>query len=499
MSSSSDAISTPAASAAGSLLPGNRATQFLLAGLILIALSAVGLFTGSEADPARPFLGWLIGISFWLSILIGMLFLIMIWWLFDSGWSVVVRRQLEHAIGAFPYLALIFLPLVVLSLLASDTGTVPWIWMDGQATVPGGHGTVSSDVLYVHKSGFLDKGFFILRYLLYFGVWSMLAVGFRRWSFNMDRTGDHANVHHSRKLAALGLFLCAFATTFASIDWFKSLSYHWFSTMYGVWSMLAVGFRRWSFNMDRTGDHANVHHSRKLAALGLFLCAFATTFASIDWFKSLSYHWFSTMYGVWFFSACMRAALSATVLTMFYMASRPEGLKDILKPVHFYLMGCLMLAFTVFWAYISFSQYFLIYNANIPEETFWYNIREVGTDGLRNSWWWVSMGLIFLHFFVPFLFLLWYRNKFGSKLKFIAIWILVFHLLDLYWNIVPQKLATGDHGAYTIRSFGINWVDITMFLGVGAIVIWSFLRSTARERPLPIRDPRIEESINCHE
>ncbi|MFO7724916.1 MAG: hypothetical protein R6V45_05140 [Oceanipulchritudo sp.] len=435
MSSSSDAISTPAASAAGSLLPGNRATQFLLAGLILIALSAVGLFTGSEADPARPFLGWLIGISFWLSILIGMLFLIMIWWLFDSGWSVVVRRQLEHAIGAFPYLALIFLPLVVLSLLASDTGTVPWIWMDGQATVPGGHGTVSSDVLYVHKSGFLDKGFFILRYLLYFGVWSMLAVGFRRWSFNMDRTGDHANVHHSRKLAALGLFLCAFATTFASIDWFKSLSYHWFSTMYGVW----------------------------------------------------------------FFSACMRAALSATVLTMFYMASRPEGLKDILKPVHFYLMGCLMLAFTVFWAYISFSQYFLIYNANIPEETFWYNIREVGTDGLRNSWWWVSMGLIFLHFFVPFLFLLWYRNKFGSKLKFIAIWILVFHLLDLYWNIVPQKLATGDHGAYTIRSFGINWVDITMFLGVGAIVIWSFLRSTARERPLPIRDPRIEESINCHE
>ncbi|HKJ90119.1 MAG TPA: hypothetical protein VJ960_03230 [Oceanipulchritudo sp.] len=435
MSSSSDAISTPAAAAVGSRLPGNRATQFLLAGLILIALSVVGLFTGSEADPARPFLGWLIGISFWLSILIGMLFLLMIWWMFDSGWSVVVRRQLEHAISAFPYLALIFLPLVILSLLSSDSGTVPWIWMDGQAPVPGGHGTVSSDVLYVHKSGFLDKGFFILRYVLYFGVWSLLAIAFRRWSFNMDRTGDHANVHYSRKLAALGLFLCAFATTFASIDWFKSLSYHWFSTMYGVW----------------------------------------------------------------FFSACMRAALSATVLTMFYMASRPEGLKNILKPVHFYLMGCLMLAFTVFWAYISFSQYFLIYNANIPEETFWYNIREIGTDGLRNSWWWVSMALIFLHFFVPFLFLLWYRNKFGSKLKFIAIWILVFHLLDLYWNIVPQKLATDDHGTYAIRSFGISWVDITMFLGVGAVVIWSFLRSAAQERPLPIRDPRIEESINCHE
>ena len=213
----------------------------------------------------------------------------------------------------------------------------------------------------------------------------------------------------------------------------------------------------------------------------------------------LEYHWFSTMYGVWFFAASMRAALSATVLALFYMATREDGLKGIIKPVHFYLIGCIMLAFTVFWAYISFSQYFLIYNANIPEETFWYNMREMNSDGSKNSWWWVSMGLIFFHFFVPFLYLLWYKNKFSLRLRFIAIWILVFHLLDLYWNIVPQKLATDSHGGYTVRQFGISWIDVTMFLGVGAVVIWAFLKSAARERPIPIRDPRIEESINCHE
>lgn len=434
MSTSSDVISTNPG-LTRSKLPGNRALPFLIAGLVLIGLSFLGLFTGSEADPTRPFIGWILGISFWLSILIGMLFLLMIWWMFDSGWSVIVRRQLEHAIGAFPYLALIFLPLVVLSMIDPGSSTVPWIWMDQGALVPGGHGTVSQDVLYVAKLPYLDRFFFVARYFLYFAVWILLAFSFRKWSFNMDRTGDHGNVHRSRKLAAAGLFLCALATTFASIDWFKSLNYHWFSTMYGVW----------------------------------------------------------------FFSASMRAALSATVLAMFYMLSRPEGLKDILKPVHFYFMGCLMLAFTVFWAYISFSQYFLIYNANIPEETFWYNIRELGSDGLKNSWWWVSLGLVFMHFLVPFLFLLWYKNKFGARLKFIAIWILVFHLLDLYWNIVPQKLATDSHGGYTVRAFGINWVDVTMFLGVGAIVIWAFLKSAARERPIPIRDPRIEESINCHE
>jgi len=434
MSTTSDAISSGPA-LVGTATPGNWSKRFLIAGLVLIALSLAGLLVGSTEDPGRPFVGWILGISFWLSILIGMLFLMMIWWMFDSGWSVVIRRQMEHAISAFPYLGLIFLPLIVYSLIYGASDKVPWIWMNADALVPGGHGTVESDVLYVHKSPLLNTGFFVVRFAIYFIVWSGLAYLFRKWSFDMDRTGNHNNIHNARKLAAVGLFICAFATTFAAIDWFKSLNYHWFSTMYGIW----------------------------------------------------------------FFAASMRAALSATVLGMFYMITREDGLKHILKPAHFYLMGCIMLAFTVFWAYISFCQYFLIYNANIPEETFWYNMREVNHDGSKNSWWWVSLGLIFCHFFVPFLYLLWYKNKFATRLRNIAIWILVFHLLDLYWNIVPQKLATDSHGGYTVRQFGINWMDVTMFLGVGAIVIWAFLRSASRERPIPIRDPRIKESINCHE
>ena len=434
MSTSSDVVSTGVTASAASQ-PAGKAMRFLMLGLILIALSFVGLFTGSEVDPSRPFIGWLLGISFWLSILIGMLFLLMIWWMFDAGWAIIVRRQVEHAIGAFPYLALVFLPLILLSLFSAGSGQIPWIWMNSEAVVPGGHGNVAQDVLYVSKSGFLGQGFFVVRYAIYFGVWTLLALLFRKWSFDMDRTGDHANVHKSRRLAAVGLFLCAFATTFAAIDWFKSLNYHWFSTMYGVW----------------------------------------------------------------FFAASIRAALSAIVLILFYRGTCEGGLRGIVKPAHFYLVGCIMLAFTVFWAYISFSQYFLIYNANIPEETFWYNMREMNADGSKNSWWWVSLGLIFFHFFFPFLYLLWYKNKFSIRIRFIAIWILVFHLLDLYWNIVPQKISVDGHGGYTVRQFGISWVDVTMFLGVGAIVIWAFLKSMAKERPIPIRDPRIEESINCHE
>lgn len=418
--------------AAGS---GKQPGLFLYAGIALIAVSFALLFTGSAADPARPYAGWIIGITFWSSILVGMLFLLMIGWMFDAGWSVILRRHMEHAISAFPYIGLIFAPVVVLSLLKSSSAGIPWIWMDGAALVPGGHGTVAEDVLYVHKAPYLNQAFFVLRFVAIFAVWSGLA---------------------------------------------------WF-------------FRKWSFDMDRTGDHANVHRSRKLAAIGLFLCAFATTLAAVDWLKSLNYHWFSTMYGVWFFAASMRAALAALVLIMFYQLTREDGLKGILKPTHFYFVGCLMLAFTVFWAYISFSQYFLIYSANIPEETFWYNIREVNKDGSKNSWWWVSLALVFLHFLLPFLYLLFYNNKFGNRIKLAAIWILGFHLLDLYWNIVPQKLVYGGGNDYKVRGFGIHPVDVTMLLGVGAIVLWAYLRSAARERPIPIRDPRIQESIDLHE
>lgn len=434
MSTRSNFMTAGIAAASGQT--GQGANRFLTAGVVLMLISLAGLlFTTHAADPARPFMGWMVSVTFWLSILIGMQFLIMIWWMFDSGWSVIIRRQFEHMITAFPILGLLMLPLLILGLTDMESGKVAWVWMNLDAPVAGTNGVVADDVLYLHKAAYLNNGFFALRFVLYFAVWSGLA-----WAF-----------------------------------------------------------RRWSFDMDVTGDHKNVLYSRRLAAFGLFFSAFATSFAAIDWFMSLNFHWFSTMFGVWFFSASMRAGLSAGVLLLFYLASRSDGLKGIIKPAHFYLMGCIMLAFTVFWAYISFCQYFLIYSANIPEETFWYNIRELAKEGGKSSWWWVSMALMFLHFIFPFLWLLFRRNKENGRLKFIAIWILVFHLLDIYWNIIPQKLPAENLLGYLPRQFSFHWMDLTTFLGVGALVIWAYLRSASRHRPIPVRDPRINESLNCHE
>ncbi len=145
----------------------------------------------------------------------------------------------------------------------------------------------------------------------------------------------------------------------------------------------------------------------------------------------------------------------------------------------------------MFWAYVSFSQYFLIYNANIPEETFWYNMREQG------AWWWVSLGLIFGHFLFTFIYLLFYGNKVkASRMIFISIWILGFHMLDLYFNILPSKRE--NYEMFISYPFYITIWDIAAFLGIGGLCAWAFMRSWAKTQVIPVKDPRISESLHHH-
>ncbi len=406
---------------------------FLIVGIVALIASLGGLAYGVHSEEPRYFLGWLISTSFWLSLGLGFLFMIMLSYLFDAGWLVVLRRPLEHAVGGFKYMALIFLPLLLLGIAFAENDFVAWSWID-EARITATGDPVGEDPLYLHKAGYLDSAFFALRFIFYFGVWVLFAELLRQCSFRMDREGDPKYVHRARKLSAGGTIVCAIAVTFAAIDWFMSLEFHWFSTMYGVW----------------------------------------------------------------FFSSSMRGAICAMIILGF-LAATYGPLKGIYRGGHTYLLGCLLLAFTVFWAYISFSQYFLIYSANIPEEVFWYNIREIHADGTKNSWWWVSMGLIFGGFLIPFILLLWNRTKFGAAVVGVAIWALLFHLLDLYWNILPGKVWDAATGSYIVRQFDIHWMDVTTFVGIGAICVWAYLVSARRERAIPIRDPRIVESINCHE
>ncbi|MFT3828935.1 MAG: hypothetical protein QM691_04425 [Opitutaceae bacterium] len=425
MSSSAATFSSaPAAPApAGAALP-------LGLGIAGLVVAAAGFFVdGPQAAAA----GWLTALVFWTGIVLGMLFLIMLGYIFDAGWSIVLRRQLEHGVSAFKWLALLFLPLLLLSWFYQHD--LLWRWMnpDFDFASVGGHGTVSTDILYGKKSGFLSLGFFSVRAVAYFAIWIGLAAIFRRNSFAQDADGDP----------------------------------------------------RWTLS------------SRKWAAAGLALTAVTSTFAAIDWVKSLEYHWFSTMYGVWYFAMSIRGALS--LLAVLCAVGLARGtFTGVVNRTHLYDVGKLMLAFTVFWGYITFSQYFLIWNANVPEETFWYNLREVTHTGLPSQWKYVGFAVLFGFFLVPFLVLLSYKVKVTpALLKGIALWNLTFALVDVCYNILPfRKDAAGD--PLPFLSSQLVWT-LAAVVGVGGICVWSYLRSFPTARLIPIRDPRIQESLSHRE
>ncbi len=413
-----------------------------LVGIIGLVIAFIGLVL----DPTRGGQAWLIGYVFWFAICVGCLMLTQVSYLFDAGWSTIIRRQWEHVLAAFPWLFVLLLPVLIIPMVIGYfSGHLLWDWMAGDGMwqwlggdpvlYPGAHPVaVSDDVLYGKKAPYLNIPFFLLRICIYFGVFCGLS------------------------------FL----------------------------------LRYFSTQNDQYPDRSNYHHCRKLVGIGVPLTALALTFAAFDLFMSLSYHWFSTMYGVWFFAASMRAGLAATVIICVVLA-RKGSLQGIFNDSHLYYLGCLKLAFTVFWAYIVFSQYFLIYNANIPEETFWYNMRQLSEAGTYSSWWWVGLILIFGNFFLPFFLLLSHRNKVVQwRLFAISIWVLVFAMFDYYYNILPMKHLELDAPlGYTIQQFVPSLFDLAALVGVGGIVVWSVLRSMAKHAPIPLCDPRINESLHA--
>lgn len=422
--------------------PTAKAGLALMVGIIGVLIGLVGLVMGVAQGESRFVSSWLLGFSFWLSLVIGMLFITMIWYIFDAGWPIVLRRQFEHAFASMKYLAILFLPLMAIILFSGQPGIL-WEWMDLDLVLPSGY-TVEEDILYQAKSPYLNMPFFLVRAALYFIVFVALAEFLRKASFQLDKDGD--------------------------IAWAK--------------------------------------RARVVSALGIPFLAFAATFAAFDWFMSLQFHWFSTMYGVWFFAGSIRAATAAGVLIGILLV-KAGPLSGLFNQGHRYLLGCMLLAFTVFWAYIVFSQYFLIYNANIPEETFWYNMRLYAMDGTGLSdWGWILMSLVFFYFFFPFMVLLFYKSKvIVGRLAFMATWILVFHFIDLYYNIIPRKLPA-EVTELTPLGYDINSAlasplahlfDVATLVGIGGICVWAFLNSMKKTEVIPVRDPRIEESLNWHE
>jgi hypothetical protein len=219
---------------------------------------------------------------------------------------------------------------------------------------------------------------------------------------------------------------------------------------------------------------------RRFAGPAIIVLALTQTFASIDWIMSLTPHWYSTMFGVYFFAGSFVGFIA--FLSVVAVAMRGAGLLDtVISAEHLHDVGKFLFAFTAFWAYIGFSQFFLIWYANLPEETSWYKVR------IEGSWLWVSLTLMAGHFGVPFFYLMGRDVKRrGSTLAIGGVWLLAMHFLDLYWQVMPTLHPDGLRPSV---------LDVAAFLAVGGCFVAAASWLMRRQALVPLRDPRLDESL----
>lgn len=369
---------------------------FLMGGFVGFAASFAGFFY----DKSQFYFSYLTAFSFWLSIALGALFLIMLHHLTGSIWSVALRRLYENLAIILPWFAVMFLVII----LGNHT-LFHWTHADRVATDP----------LLQSKSPYLNLPFFIVRGMVYFLVWGILAYLFHRSSAKQDESKTGSPLHNVRT-----------------------------------------------------------------SAPGIILYAFTISFASFDWLMSLDAHWYSTIFGVYFFSGSTLAALAFTTL-MIIILQRQGYLKGIITVEHLHDLGKLLFTFTVFWAYVAFSQYFLIWYANIPEETIWFQHRWVG------NWKFLSYFLVIGHFVVPFFILMIRASKRSTLLlSLMTLWLLLMHWIDLYWIIQPSLHHEGFH---------LSWIDVATFIAIGSMFLWLFLKKASQRALVPIRDPQLSSSV----
>jgi hypothetical protein len=244
-----------------------------------------------------------------------------------------------------------------------------------------------------------------------------------------------------------------------------------------VWTL-----RRHSCAQDSDGAASHSLAMRKAAIAGLPIFAVSLTFAAVDWLMGLDYHWFSTMWGVYIFAGAAGSSMSLIVLVISWL--RKNGYLRAVNEEHYHTMGKFMLAFTVFWAYIGYSQYMLIWYANMPEETIYFKIRN--TEG----WHILSSLLVAGRFFLPFPVLLFQATKKNVKLICgVAVWIILMQVLDLYVVVLPVLHQTGP-------SFSL--FDVSGLLAVGGLAFGLYFKNLGSAPVFPLRDPRLEGSVNLH-
>ncbi len=368
------------------------------AGALLLTAS----FAGAWWHPKEFFHGWLFSFFFFFSLCAGALFWVLLHYVTNAGWGVLLRRQAENIASLFPWVALLFLPI----LWDAFWGHYLYEW-----TSP----ALAHDRALQAKSAYLNLPFFTIRAVFFFGFWILAALFLWNGSRSQDRDSDPWHTVRMQKFS-YGLLV-----------------------VYGA----------------------------------------CITFAAIDWLMGLDFRWGSTLWGGFVFVGAAGASLALWILILLWLRGR--GYLPQMTEEHLHLLGKLLFAFTALWGYFAFSQYMLIWYANIPEETYFFIQRN------RGSWNWFAIGLVLGRFFVPFLLLLSQATKRNPKmLALTAAWVLLMQAAELYWLILPAVFE---------KAVAIGVLEVVVWAGMGCLMAGAFLRRLVSCELYPKHDPRLRESL----
>ncbi|NBD13925.1 MULTISPECIES: hypothetical protein [Corallococcus] len=374
-------------------------------GVVGLVLTAVGFFMNPQATS----FSYLLGFTYWVGISVAALIMLAIFHTAKAKWLIVLRRAMETmavSVPVFAVLILAFIPLM----------KYLYPWFPGSPLAADIHG-IEVEHLAHKQHGYLFPSFFVVRQLIYFGVWTFVSQRLYGWSTKQDEAGGLELTVKQRRFSPGALPFLALTITFAAFDWLMSLTPLWQSTIFGVYYFA-----------------------------GSFLAAF-----------------------------CM-----LTLVTVNAQGKDLYG--SLVKTPHYHNLGKLMFAFTAFWAYIAFSQFLLVWIANIPEEAPWYGLRMFG------AWRPMSIAIFLLNFVLPFFTLLSRKLKEKPRLLGVAaVYLLLMHAVDLYWLIWPA--FSGEAGPT------FHWTLITAFVGVGGIAVGYALMKARGKYTLPVKDPYIAESL----
>jgi hypothetical protein len=253
----------------------------------------------------------------------------------------------------------------------------------------------------------------------------------------------------------------------------------YFVAWYGLWRMM----RNLSLQEDELGGLSQHDRSIKIGVVFLVIFGITSSTGAWDLVMSIDTHWFSTMFG-WYTLASWHVS-GLAVITLVVVTLKDQGYLKAVNESHLHDLGKFVFAFSIFWTYVWFAQFMLIYYANLPEETIYYQERFSGYGGIYRIPFFVNL---FLNFVFPFLVLMTRDSKRTSVVLKLACWgILVGHYFDFYTNIMPGTV--GEHGGFGAIEFGTILIFVSAF-------VWSVSNQLAKANLIARNHPFLEESLH---